>query len=166
MVKITFWDKVKRSFTGSFTKKTTLALEAERQAEKQRQIAIEKKRIADAEAKKKAEAEAALKAKSAAKIEEIKKAAKPNPANEAKKPAAKKPAAKKAAPAKPAAKPAAKTASATPKKATAKKPAPKKATGYKANAKDGDGDGLVQDGTPFERPATKSKSTPAPKKKK
>lgn len=32
-------------------------------------------------------------------------------------------------------------------------------TPYKANAKDGDGDGVVQEGTPFERPAKENRVT-------
>ncbi len=32
-------------------------------------------------------------------------------------------------------------------------------TPFKANAKDGDGDGKVQDGTPFERPAKETRVT-------
>lgn len=30
---------------------------------------------------------------------------------------------------------------------------------FKANAKDGDGDGIVQEGTPFERPAKETRTT-------
>ena len=32
-------------------------------------------------------------------------------------------------------------------------------TPYKADARDGDGDGMVQDGTPFERPAKETRVT-------
>ena len=48
-------------------------------------------------------------------------------------------------------------------KAKAKKPAVKKPVAFKKGAVDGDGDGLVQDGTPHERPAKKK---PDPKDKK
>jgi hypothetical protein len=42
------------------------------------------------------------------------------------------------------------------------KTAPDKgAVGFKPNAKDGDKDGFVQDGTPFERPATNTKTMSA-----
>ena len=44
----------------------------------------------------------------------------------------------------------------------AKKRAPRKAA-PKADARDGDGDGLVQDGTIWERPAPAKKTTPAKK---
>lgn len=35
-------------------------------------------------------------------------------------------------------------------------------TPYKLDARDGDGDGMVQDGTPFERPAKKETRTTKP----
>lgn len=82
----------------------------------------------------KLKAEAELAAKTAKKLEEIKAAAKPQ--------VAKTPAPKKATPAAP----------------------KKKAVAFDPNAVDGDGDGLVQDGTIHERPAPKKKATPAKKK--
>lgn len=48
------------------------------------------------------------------------------------------------------------------KKAAATRAA-KKAAGYNPKAVDGDGDGMVQDGTIWERPAPKKKSTPKKK---
>jgi hypothetical protein len=48
------------------------------------------------------------------------------------------------------------------KKAAATRAA-KKAAGYDSKAVDGDGDGMVQDGTIWERPATPKKSTPKKK---
>ena len=137
MAKISGWEKFRKAVTGSYSEKLTYQL-AQEKAEKLAAAKMAEKARLEAAAKKKAAEEAA---KKVSRVEKVKADAKKTPSQPAKKPAS-----------------AGKTASTTPKKATAKKPAPKKATGYKANAVDGDGDGLVQDGTPFERPA-------APKKK-
>ena len=144
MANISGWEKFRKAVTGSYSEKLTYQLAQEKAEQLAAARMAEKARLEAAAAKKKAE-EAAAKAESA-RVAKVKADA----ARMAKNAAAAKPAAKKPAST-------GKTASITPKKATAK-PAPKKATGHKANAVDGDGDGLVQDGTPFERPA-------APKKK-
>lgn len=136
MAKISGWEKFRKAVTGSYSEKLTYQLAQEKAEQLAAAKMAEKVRL-EAAAKKKAAEEAA---KKVSRVEKVKADAKKTPSQPAKKPAS-----------------AGKTASTTPKKATAK-PAPKKATGYKANAVDGDGDGLVQDGTPFERPA-------APKKK-
>ena len=149
MANISVWEKFRKAVTGSYSEKLTYQLAQEKAEQLAAAKMAEKARLEAAAAKKKA-AEAAAKAESA-RVAKVKADAERMAKNAAAaKPAAKKPVAKKPAST-------GKTASTTPKKATAK-PAPKKATGYKANAVDGDGDGLVQDGTPFERPA-------APKKK-
>ena len=145
MAKISTWEKIRKAIFRSYSEKLTYQLAQEKAEQLAAAKMAEKARLEAAAAKKKA-AEAAAKAESA-RVAKVKADAE----RMAKNAAAAKPAAKKPAST-------GKTASTTPKKATAKKPAPKKATGYKANAVDGDGDGLVQDGTPFERPA-------APKKK-
>jgi hypothetical protein len=44
------------------------------------------------------------------------------------------------------------------KKTTAKKPSAKKKAPYNPNAKDGDNDGVLQDGTVWERPVKKKRS--------
>jgi hypothetical protein len=136
MAKISGREKFRKWLTGSYSEKLTYQL-AQEKAEQLAAAKMAEKARLEAAAKKKAAEEAA---KKVSRVEKVKADAKKTPSQPAKKPAS-----------------AGKTASTTPKKATAK-PAPKKATGYNAKAVDGDGDGLVQDGTPFERPA-------APKKK-
>lgn len=137
MVKLTWKDKVRKAFGLSLTDETAMAIAREESAKRQAEEArLERIRAAEA-AEQKRKAEEELAAKAAKRLEEVKAAAKPQ-TGEKPKPAAKKPAVKKAT---------------TPKKATLKK-----------DAVDGDGDGLVQDGTPFERPAPKKKATPAKKK--
>lgn len=138
MVKLTWKDKVRKAFGFSLTDETVMAIareEANRKAAEEARL--EKIRVAKA-AEEKRKAEAELAAKTAKKIEEIKAAAKPQTTE--------KPAVKKAT---------------TP---ASKKATPKKAVAFNPNAVDGDGDGLVQDGTIWERPAPKKKATPAKKK--
>lgn len=149
MVRISGWEKFRKAVTGSYSEKLTYQI-AQRKAEELAAAKQIEKAKQEKAAREKAAAEEAKKVdvKKSPRVAKVKAEAKAMP-----KPAAKKPAST------------GKTASATPKKATAKKPAPKK-TGYKANAVDGDGDGLVQDGTPWERPAPKSKSSASTKKKK
>ena len=151
MVKLTWKDKVRKVFGLGLTDVTAMAIAREEFDKKQKAIAAEKARLERAAAQKaelekklkeSAEKSAPAKKPAASKVEKVKAAAKKTPSQ---------PAPKKA------------TASTTPKKATAKKPAPKKVS-YKADAVDGDGDGLVQDGTIHERPAPKKKATPAKKK--
>ena len=153
MVKISGWEKFRKSVTGSYSEKLTYQIAAQKREELAAAKAVEQARLEKAAREKAIIEQQAKAAKKPTRVEKVKAEAKTMPKPAAKKPAAKKPAA------------AGKTASTTPKKATAKKPAPNKAT-YKANAVDGDGDGLVQDGTPFERPAPKKKSAPSTKKKK
>ena len=144
MVKLTWKDKVRKFFGLGLTDETAMAIAQAEYELKQKAIAAEKARL-EAAAKKKAEEEAAAKAKTT-KVEKVKEAAAKTPSQP------KKPAAKKTT-----------TASTTKKATTAKKPAPKKVA-YLLDAVDGDGDGLVQDGTPHERPATPKKKAPAKKK--
>lgn len=143
MVHISGWEKFRKSVLRiGYSEKLTYAIAQQKAEELAAAKQIEKAKLEKAAREKAIIEEQAKAAKKPSRVEKVKAEAKAMP-----KPAAKKPAS------------AGKTASTTPKKATAKKPAPKKVA-YKANAKDGDGDGLVQDGTPFERPAApKKKST-------
>lgn len=135
MVHISGWEKFRKSLGLGYSEKLTYQIAAEKREELAAAKAVEAARL-EAAKKKKAEEEAAKKPAKISKVAEVKAAAKKTP-SQPKKPAA-----------------SGKTASTTPKKAAPKKVA------YKANAKDGDGDGLVQDGTPHERPAApKKKST-------
>jgi len=142
MVHVSAWEKFRKAVTGSYSEKLTYAIAQQKAEEKAAALAIEKARLEKA-AREKALIE---KKPKVTRLQKVKEASEQTPSQPKKAPA------KKAPPAKPAAK----TASNTPKKTTAKKPAPKKVA-FKADAVDGDGDGIIQDGTIHERPAPESK---------
>ena len=137
MVKLTWKDKVRKAFGLSLTDETVMAIAREESLKKAAEKARLDKIREEKAAEEKRKADKELAAKVAAELEELAKAKPKTPA---------KPAAKKAT---------------TP---TPKKAAPKKVVAFNPNAVDGDGDGLVQDGTIHERPAPKKKATPAKKK--
>lgn len=140
MVKLTWKDKVRNFFGLDLTRETATAIAQEEAAARAAEAArLEKIKAAEA-AEQKRKADEELAAKIFAELEEVKAAAKPQTGEKPK------PATKKAA---------------TP---TEKKPAVKKATAPKKKVVDGDGDGLVEDGTVNERPAPKKKAAPAKKK--